>query len=131
MLNQLTTVISVVPVDTRLSTDTLLANSAVSSHARCRTGAGLSSNCIALTISPVKQAAALAKASAKPGADVAVARPQASDAIVLFNSGTQAAGQAELARQQRTSKINYAYTTRFAVLMDGGTKGPHPARDPV
>jgi hypothetical protein len=58
------------------------------------------------------------------------ARPRPRTAAYLFGNDAQAAGQAELARQQRTSNLKYAYTTRTAI-QSGGSQGPHPARDPV
>jgi hypothetical protein len=56
-------------------------------------------------------------------------RPQASTGATFFGNATHAAGQADSARQQRTSK-KYAHTTRIAAA-GGGALGPHPARDPV
>jgi hypothetical protein len=57
-------------------------------------------------------------------------RPQASTGATLFGNATHAAGQAESARQQRTSK-KYAHTTTRIAAAGGGALGPHPARDPV
>jgi hypothetical protein len=65
------------------------------------------------------------------------ARVQASDKPVLFGTGTQAAGQADFARQQRTSKQYHLTTKQYAHLTTriapngGGALGPHPGRDPV
>ncbi len=103
---------------------------AVPMRARFSLGACLLSGCAVTPISHFKQDAALAKASAKPGA-AGFALPKARAEVVLFSSGSPAAGQAELARQQRISDVNYAHTTRIAAPMGGGTWGPHPARDPV
>jgi hypothetical protein len=64
-------------------------------------------------------------------AGLVAARPQAGTGAVLFGTGIQAAGQAESARQQRTSK-KYAHTTLTGIAMNGGgALGSHPARDPV
>jgi hypothetical protein len=68
-----------------------------------------------------------------------LARPWARSAAVGLGYDAQAAGQAELARQQRTSNVQNAHTTRIAARISavrfsakgGGPLGPHPARDPV
>jgi hypothetical protein len=64
------------------------------------------------------------------GTAMPLARPWARSAAVGLGYDAQAAGQAELARQQRTSKVNYAHLTRTAIK-GGGYSGPHPGRDPV
>ena len=67
------------------------------------------------------------------------ARPQARKAADLPGYGAQAAGQVELARQQRNRNVQNSYTTRIATrtgaivfsAKDGGHLGPLPPRDPV
>jgi hypothetical protein len=67
------------------------------------------------------------------------ARPRAHKAVYLLGYRAKAAGQVELARQQRTSNVQNAHTTRIAARISavrfsakgGGPLGPHPARDPV
>jgi hypothetical protein len=58
------------------------------------------------------------------------ARPRPRSTVFGLGYDAQAAGQAELARQQRTTKVSYAHLTRNAIK-GGGYSGPHPARDPV
>jgi hypothetical protein len=79
----------------------------------------------------VKELAGPARASAKPVAAKAFARPQGSTRAALFGIGAQVAGSAKFAGQQPISKVNYAHTTRIAALKGSGALGPHPARDPV
>ena len=123
------------------------ADVVTSTRERFRTGALLCCDRTVLSISYLEQAAIPAKAFTRPGGAVSVfaepvfaepvfaepafARPQVRKTAVLIGSGAQAAGKADYALQQRTSKVNYAHTTRIAALMGGGSLGPHPARDPV
>jgi hypothetical protein len=98
-------------------------------RARSRTGAAFQGGCPAETRLRVIEMAAVRTAAA----DEVFARPrprlQASTGATLFGNATHAAGQADSARQQRTSK-KYTHTTRIAAA-GGGALGPHPARDPV
>jgi hypothetical protein len=96
-------------------------------RARSRTGAALLGGCPAETRLRVIEMAAVRTAAADEV--FARPRPQASTGATLFGNATHAAGQADSARQQRTSK-KYAHTTRIAAA-GGGALGPHPARDPV
>jgi hypothetical protein len=59
---------------------------------------------------------------------IAFARPRAFWAADGFGRRHPAAGSAMALQQPNPSKQNYPYTTRIAA--SGGTKGPHPAREP-
>ncbi len=104
------------------------AEAAMPERARSRTGASLFGGSAAVSRVRLLETAAARTAAA----DVVFARPrpQASTGSVLFGNATHAAGQAESARQQRTSQKYTAHTTRIAAA-GGGALGPHPARDPV
>ena len=78
----------------------------------------------------VDRAAVLATVSESKGIAMPLARPWTRTSAFGLGYDAQAAGQAKLARQQRTSKVNYAHLTRTAIK-GGGNSGPHPARDPV
>lgn len=103
------------------------AEAAMPSCARSRMGASLLGGCAAVPRDLALETAVVRTAAA----DVFFARPrpQASEGSVLFGNATHAPGQADSARQQRTSQ-KYAHTTRIATA-GGGALGPHPARDPV
>ena len=100
---------------------------AMPERARSRRGALLFGGCAAVPRVRLLETAAARTAAAD--VDLARPRPQASPESVFFGSATHAAGQANSARQQRTSQ-KYAHTTRVAAA-GGGAMGPHPARDPV
>jgi hypothetical protein len=78
----------------------------------------------------VDRAAVLATVSESKGIAMPLARPWVRTSAFGLGYDAQAAGQAKLARQQRTSKVNYAHLTRTAIK-GGGNSGPHLARDPV
>jgi hypothetical protein len=103
--------------------------------ARTRSGMGTCLACGELPVprDQIRELPALPMApiaSAKQGTSMPFARPQARKDVFLFGSDAQAAGQVDLTRQQRTSNVKYAHTTRIATK-GGGSLGPHPARDPV
>jgi hypothetical protein len=78
----------------------------------------------------VDRAPELPVLSASQGIAMPLARPWARKSAFGLGYDAQAAGQAKLARQQRTSNVSYAHLT-YAAIKDGGNSGPHPARDPV
>jgi hypothetical protein len=105
-----------------------LADAATSARALSRTGASFGgSSAAAPRVRAIETAYAPDSAQAMV---VAGPRPRASASAVLFGIGTPAAGQANVALQQRTSQKKHARTTRIAAA-GGGALGPHPARDPV
>ena len=66
------------------------------------------------------------------------ARPQSRKTVYLPGYGAQAGAKArpaEIARQQRTSKVQNAHlthvATRLSYIKGGAPLGPHPARNPV
>jgi hypothetical protein len=71
--------------------------------------------------------AAVRTAQPRKGA-IAFARPRALWAADVFGQRHPAADLGMALGQPNPSKQNYPYTTRIAA--SGGTKGPHPARDP-
>ncbi len=104
------------------------AEAAMPERAPSVAGASLFGGCAAVARVRLLETAAAGTAAA----DVVRARPrpQASQESVFLGSATHAAGQANSARQQRTSQKYTAHTTRIAAA-GGGALGPHPARDPV
>jgi hypothetical protein len=98
-------------------------------RARSLTGTPLACGATPVPCGQVDQIAGLPRASS--ASPLFAARPRGRSASsYLFDTATQAAGQAELARQQHASNVKYAHMTRIATK-GGGSLGPHPARDPV
>jgi hypothetical protein len=63
-------------------------------------------------------------------AEFARPRPRAFWATDVFGQRRTASDRGMALGQPNPSKHNYPYPTRIAAA-SGGTKGPHPARDPV
>jgi hypothetical protein len=105
---------------------------AAATPSRARPGAGAWPRCGESAV--LRDRSARVEAVAAPSLMAAgrfsTARLQGSNKPVLLGTGTQAAGQADFARQQRTSK-QYAHLTTRIAPTGGGALGPHPARDPV
>jgi hypothetical protein len=103
------------------------ADAAQPTRVRSAAGISLFGGCVAVPrVHAMKTAVAGTAASEAAFARV---RPPASAGPVLFGNATHRAGQANPARQQRTSQ-KYAPMTRIAAA-GGGALGSHPARDPV
>jgi len=112
-----------------VSTDAM-STDAMSARMRFRPDALLACDSTSALCGQVGQKPALPAAGHGAGTAKPLPRPQARNAAFLLGHDAQAAGQAEFARQQRTSNDTYAYLTRIAAF-GGGAWGPHPARDPV
>jgi hypothetical protein len=99
-----------------------------------RTGTWFFRGAMAVPRDPADWLAVLGAPGCAQGSAMPFAQSQAREAIYQLGSGTQAAGQASLARQQRSSKVRNAHTTRIAarrMTKGGGHLGPQPPGDPV